>query len=200
MKADMLNGKCNVSIQAEKEEPGIYMEQGAQSRCKLFTQQGIEGVGNQEITVEAAVQLASAYATLMERPSRIGISACGHPFSQLLKHGMMTSLCCAGMETVDFGIATEAILHFGVQRHHCRGSIHVEVNRTTKDQVQIRFFDQNGSPISATWANKLEAAYTQKKRLPNTAEQLGRIYVKHDIQEEFLQSLLERSKSIDQGE
>ncbi len=190
--------------QAEKMEHGIYMEQGVPhehegDQTKLFTRHGIQGSGNQEITVEVAVQLATAYAFLMEKPSRIGISACDHPFSQLLKHGMMTSLCCAGMETVDFGIASEVIQRFGVQRHHCQGSILVEMNQKTKNQVVIRFFDQLGGTVSTAWMNSLEAAYKQKKRLPNTAEQLGRIYVKHDICEEYVQSLLEKAGSIHQG-
>ncbi|HZG16734.1 MAG TPA: hypothetical protein VE710_17230 [Candidatus Bathyarchaeia archaeon] len=167
-----------------------------QSRCPstLFTPNGMEGVGNQEMTVEVAVRLAAAYAYVLEKPARIGISACAHPFSQLLKHGMMTSLCCEGMETVDFGIASETVLQFGMKREACQGSIHLLMSRGTRGVVEIIFLDQLGQRVSASWMNLVKEAFVHQRQVPRTIDQLGRIYVKHDVQEEYVQSLIEMTR------
>ncbi|WP_134684553.1 phosphohexomutase domain-containing protein [Brevibacillus migulae] len=167
-----------------------------QSRCpsSLFTPYGMEGAGNREMTVEVAVRLASAYAYVQAQPTRIGISACAHPFSQLLKHGMMTSLCCAGMETVDFGICTETVLQFGMKREACQGSIHLVMNRGTSGAVEIIFLDQEGQRVTASWTDRVKEAFVHHRHVPRRIDQLGRIHVKHDVQEEYVQSVIEMTR------
>jgi hypothetical protein len=104
------------------------------------------------------------------------------------------------METVDFGIASQAILCFGMQRMQCLGSIHLQVMAVPSGKVHISFLDQDGQHVSKAWMDRLKEAFAQRKMIARTIEQLGHIHVKHDVAQEYLQKMLEETMaSIQHG-
>lgn len=157
----------------------------------LFSAQGIKGMGNVEITPEFVTRLAAAYAYLLKPGSKIALSACAHPFTQLLKHSVMTSLCSAGIDTVDFGVALSPITRYGVRSFQCQGGIHIYMSEPIDEKkIVLQFFDYHGLPISRDFERKIENAYWQETYVRSLTEQLGQLQVEHHVQEAYLRALL----------
>jgi len=164
---------------------------GSKQSKQLFGSQGIKGAANVDITPEFVTRLAAAYAYLLKPGSKIALSACAHPFSQLLKHSIMTSLCSSGIDTVDFGVGLSPICRFGVRSLQCQGGIHLHLSETADDrQMVIQFFDQQGLPISRDLERKIENAYWQETFVRSLTDHLGQLHVEHLVQEAYQRALL----------
>jgi mannose-1-phosphate guanylyltransferase/phosphomannomutase len=164
---------------------------GAKQAKSLFGSQGIKGIGNVDITPEFVTRLAAAYAYLLKPDSKISLSACSHPFSQLLKHSVMTSLCSSGIDTVDFGIGTAPITRYGVRSFQCQGGIHIFMSEPLEEKrIVIQFFDHLGLPVSRDFERKIENAYWQETYVRSLTENLGRLHVEHLVQEAYIGSLM----------
>jgi len=165
---------------------------GAKQSKNLFGTHGIRGIGNVEITPEFVTRLAASYAYLLQAGSRIALSACAHPFAQLLKHSIMTSLCSSGIDTVDFGVGNSPLLRYGVRGLQCVGGIHIFMAEPAEDkEIVIQFVDQDGLPVSRDMERKIENAYWQETYV-RTLHHLGELHVEHQVQEAYLRALTER--------
>ncbi|NGQ93754.1 NTP transferase domain-containing protein [Brevibacillus sp. SYP-B805] len=165
--------------------------QVAKQSRSLFGNEGIAGIGNVDMTPEFIVRLAAAYAYLLKAGSRVAVSACSHPFSQLLKHGAMTSLCSAGVDVVDFGVTPVPVSRFGVRRHGCQGGIHIQMHGShIEKNMVIRFFDQHGLPVTRDMERKIENAYAQETFARTPTEQLGQLLVEHQVLQDYRAELL----------
>ncbi|WP_139489909.1 sugar phosphate nucleotidyltransferase [Brevibacillus dissolubilis] len=188
--------KSNVKIYAHKavEENATVTTSliyGSSVAKNMFGYQGIKGVANVDITPEFVTRLASAYAYLLKPGARIALSACGHPFAQLLKHSMMTSLCSSGVDTVDFGVSIAPITRYGVRSFGCAGGIHLHMpEQTDEKMIVIEFFDHNGLPITRDYERKIENAYSQETYVRSITDNLGSLHVEHNVQQAYLQALL----------
>ncbi|WP_419877146.1 sugar phosphate nucleotidyltransferase [Brevibacillus centrosporus] len=165
---------------------------GAKQTKNLFGTNGIKGIGNVEITPEFVTRLAASYAYLLKAGSRIALSACTHPFAQLLKHSIMTSLCSSGIDTIDFGIGNAPLMRYGVRGLQCVGGIHVYMAEPVEEkEIVIQFVDQDGLPVSRDMERKIENAYWQETYV-RTLHHLGELHVEHQVQQAYLRALMER--------
>ncbi|MEJ8544535.1 sugar phosphate nucleotidyltransferase [Brevibacillus borstelensis] len=156
----------------------------------LFGNQGIAGVGNVDITPEFVTRLAGAYACELPMGSRVALCACEHPFAQLLKHSIMTSLCSAGIDTVDIGVGSAPLLRYGVQSTSCTGGIHIQTAKLPGEKrVTLLFVDQNGLPITREMQQSIELAYRQE-RYGRSLRHLGQLHVEHRVQDAYIEALL----------
>lgn len=164
---------------------------GGKLAKSLFGDQGVRGAANIDVTPEFVTRLAAAYAFLLRGGSRIALSACTHPFAQLLKHSMMTSLCSSGIDTVDFGVGLSPITRYGVRKFAYQGAVHLHMSETSEEKnIVIQFFDQHGLPVSRDFERKLENAYWQETYVRSLTENLGQLHVEHHVQQSYLQALL----------
>ncbi|WP_309478759.1 sugar phosphate nucleotidyltransferase [Brevibacillus agri] len=189
--------KAGVKIWPDKEvgESAIVTTSliyGMKQTKNLFGNSGIKGIGNIDITPEFVTRLAAAYAYLQKPGSKIALSACSHPFAQLLKHSIMTSLCSSGIDTVDLGVGNSPLIRYGVRSLACIGGIHVFMNENGDEkEIVLQFIDQKGLPISRDMERKIENAYWQETYVRNL-HHLGELHVEHQVQEAYLRALAEQ--------
>lgn len=165
---------------------------GTKQSKRLFGGNGIKGLANVEITPEFVTRLAAAYAYLLKPGSKIALSACAHPFAQLLKHSVMTSLCSSGIDTIDIGISIAPVNRYAVRQFHCQGGIHIHMDESAEEkQVVIQFVDQLGLPVSRDWERKIENACWQETYV-RSLHHLGYLHVEHQVQETYTRELLEQ--------
>lgn len=156
---------------------------------RLFDSQGITGIGNVDITPEFVSRLAAAYAYQLPPGSRIALCACDHPFAQLLKHSVMTSLCAAGIDTIDFGVGIAPQLRYGVQSLSCTGGIHIQMAKQHGEkQVTLRFADQDGLPINREMQQSIELSCRQEM-YARSLGRLGQLHVEHRVWDAYKQAL-----------
>lgn len=187
--------KAGVKIWPDKEiaESAIVTESLIYAVTKnkhLFGSHGIRGIGNVEITPEFVTRLAAAYAYVLPAGSRIALCACSHPFAQLLKHSIMTSLCSSGVDTVDLGLGTAPLLRYGVRSLQGMGGIYLYMAEPLEQkQIVIQFVDQGGLPISRDMERRIENAYWQET-YRRSLDRLGQLDVGYPLQEAYLHRLL----------
>ncbi|USG67602.1 sugar phosphate nucleotidyltransferase [Brevibacillus ruminantium] len=152
---------------------------------------GIVGVANVDITPEYVTRLAAAYASQLPAGSRIVLSACVHPFAQLLKHSVMTSLCSAGIDTVDIGVGFAPLLRYSVQSLSCEGGIHLQMSESISEkQISIQFVGADGLSISPERERKIAYAFTQDSFL-RALRHLGQLHLEHGVLKTYAQALLQ---------
>lgn len=165
---------------------------GTKQTKNLFGTHGVKGIANIDITPEFVTRLAASYAYLFQAGSRIALSACAHPFAQLLKHSMMTSLCSSGIDTVDIGMGIAPLMRYGVRSLQCKGGIHLYMAEPIEEkEIVIQFVDQTGLPISRDMERKIENAYWQETYV-RSLNHLGQLYVEHHVQDAYLRSLADQ--------
>lgn len=165
---------------------------GTKQSKNLFGTSGIKGIGNVEITPEFVTRLAAAYAYGLPFGSRIALSACPHPFAQLLKHSLMTSLCSSGIDTVDLGVGNVPLLRYGVRSLGCQGGIHLQMTDPLDEkQMILQFVDQSGLPITRDAERKIENAYWQETYV-RSLHQLGQLHIEHQVQDAYTRGLVDR--------
>ena len=164
---------------------------GTKLNKNLFGNRGIKGVANVEITPEFVSRLASAYAYLLKPGSKIAVSACSHPFAQLLKHSLMTSLCSAGIDTVDFGVTLTPVTRYGIRSFACHGGIHLMMQEQAEEKMMLlEFFDHHGLPISRDYQKRINNAYWQETYVRTLTDQLGNLSIEHGVEQAYLQAIL----------
>lgn len=165
----------------------IYSSQLPRS---LFGSRWIKGVANVEINPEFVSRLAAAYAYLLRPGSKIAVSACSHPFSQLLKHSLMIGLCSAGVDTIDFGVTITPVTRYGVRSFGCHGGVHLSIQeRSDEKWMLMEFFDHNGLPISRDYQKRINNAYWQETYARTLTDQLGSLSIEHGVEQAYLQAL-----------
>jgi len=164
----------------------IYSQQGSR---QLFGSRGISGEAGQDITADFVARLAAAYA-YQHSGRKVLLSACAHPYSQLLKHGMLVSLSMTGLDCVDAGVLLVPMSRFATRHLGCSGGIHIGMDEQKPGTVTLRFFDRDGLPISRDEERKLENAYWQETYRRAAPDQPGKIGLEHQVQELYLQELL----------
>lgn len=156
----------------------------------LFGSYGIRGLGNVEMTPEFVTRLAAAYAYVLPSGSRIALCACSHPFAQLLKHSIMTSLCSSGIDTVDVGVGTAPSLRYGVRALQAMGGIYLYMAEPLEEkQIVIQFVDHQGLPVSRDLERKIENAFLQETYV-RSLDRLGQLDVGYPLQEAYLQGVM----------
>ncbi|WP_400163231.1 sugar phosphate nucleotidyltransferase [Brevibacillus sp. TJ4] len=159
----------------------------------LFGSYGIRGIGNVDITPEFVSRLAAAYAYVLPAGSRIALCACSHPFAQLLKHSMMTSLCSSGIDTIDLGVGTAPSLRFGVRSLQGEGGIYLYMTEPQEQpeekRIVIQFVDRQGLPVARDMERQIENAFLLKTYARNL-ERLGQLDVGYPLQEAYLRGVM----------
>lgn len=164
---------------------------GTKLTKNLFGNRGIRGVANVEITPEFVSRLASAYAYLLKPGSKIAVSACSHPFAQLLKHSLMTSLCSSGIDTVDFGVTLTPVTRYGIRSFACHGGIHLMMHEQNEEKMMLlEFFDHHGLPISRDYQKRINNAYWQETYARTLTDQLGNLSIEHGVEQAYLKAIL----------
>jgi len=162
---------------------------GARAAKSLFGAYGIKGIPNIDITPDFATRLASAMATVFKTGGTVGLSACSHPFSQLIKLSMMTGLHASGVHTMDFGSTIPAATRFGIRVNQVDGGIHISTDEGKDAFTTIEVFDHLGIPISKSIERKIENSYWQEDFVRETVTKLGNNRFNPTVAEDYIAAL-----------
>ena len=72
----------------------------------LFTDEGVTGIVNVDVTPETATRLAMAYGTTLRRGDKIVASRDAHPASRMIKRAMIAGLVATGVSAEDLRVST----------------------------------------------------------------------------------------------
>ncbi|GAA4715766.1 hypothetical protein [Brevibacillus fulvus] len=147
---------------------------------------GLEG---NRITPELIARLGAVYGALLQSNGKVALSACDSPLAQLLKHGLLTSLCCQGIHCLDLGISLPVVTQFSVEHFACDGGVHFSVaDPADPRSIRLHFFDRHGRPFSGEDERKMMQLFRRHAR-QQFGSSLGQLQVEHNSLSLYCQKL-----------
>lgn len=145
-------------------EPGATVREsiiwGSQGRRALFSQYGVTGLVNVDLTPEYAAKLGAALGAKLPRGSYVAINRDAHRSSRMLKRAMISGLPGAGINVWDLGMVPVPVARYFVRRDpRTMAGVHVRLSPFDQRVVDIRFMDSEGMNQSTAAERAIESVF-----------------------------------------
>lgn len=129
----------------------------------LFSQRGVMGLANIDITPEFAVKLGAAYGSILPMGAQVTVSRDQRTISQTIAIGSIAGLMSAGINVCDLDATAIPVARTIVPTLHVSGGIHIRLHPERRDAVTIEFFDRDGINIGKSVEKQIEAAFFKEE-------------------------------------
>jgi len=137
----------------------VWESRGARS---LFSERGVVGLANVDITPEFAARLAMAFATSLKKDATVVTSRDSSRSARMLKRAVMAGLNSAGINVSDLEVASLPVTRFQASRPDNTAGLTVSLVPDDPQQVEIRFLDGSGADLDDDARRKVERAFTRQ--------------------------------------
>ncbi|MHB9095408.1 MAG: sugar phosphate nucleotidyltransferase, partial [Eubacteriales bacterium] len=165
-------------------------------RKSLFSNIGVAGMVNVEISPEMVVRLAVAHGSIVPQGGHVVVSTDYHRSSQVIKEAYAAGLQATGINVSDVGVTTTPITRYAVKSTQAKAGVHIRIlppgNST---RIIMEFLDENGINISKDTERKIENTYIQEDFRRADIKNLGEIRYIPQLAEAYREGLL---KTINQ--
>lgn len=122
----------------------------------LFSDRGVKGLANFEITPEFATKLGASFGASLDRGARVITSRDPHPVCRMIKRGIIAGLMSVGANVRDLRLVIAPLTRHEIREVGAQGGVHVRISPDNKKTVLIEFFDCQGLNISKQTERKIE--------------------------------------------
>ena len=150
----------------------IWESRGVRS---LFSDDGISGLVNIDITAELALRVAQAYGSLLPGKSHVVVSRDASRAARMLKRAMAAGLNATGCHVRDLRVASQAVARFTTRDTRCHAGIHLCAADNDPQTLEMHFFDKHGIDISTGIEKKIERLYFRQEFRRAFFEEVGEI-------------------------
>jgi mannose-1-phosphate guanylyltransferase / phosphomannomutase len=165
----------------------VWQPRGAST---LFTDDGVTGIVNVDITPETATRLAMAYGTALRSGDKVVCSRDAHPASRMIKRAMIAGIVATGVSVEDLRVATAAITRFEVRNTSAPGGFHVKISDRDPERIQIVFFEANGTLVNDATRKDIEKHFNRQELRRALLNQLGDLSFPPRVNEAYVNELL----------
>jgi mannose-1-phosphate guanylyltransferase/phosphomannomutase len=176
-----------VETGAQVQRSLIWQPRGAST---LFTDEGVTGIVNVDITPETATRLAMAYGTTLRRGDQVVVSRDAHPASRMIKRAMIAGITATGVSVEDLRVATSAVTRFELANSSAPGGIHVRISDRDPERIQIMFFEGNGILAGADTRKSIEKYFNRQELRRALLNQLGDLSFPPRVTEAYVSELV----------
>jgi mannose-1-phosphate guanylyltransferase / phosphomannomutase len=162
----------------------------SRASTRLFGRDGVAGLVNVDLTPEIAVRIAAALGTALKRDARVVASRESAPACRMIKRAMITGFTSAGLEVADLRVLPAAVARHLLKSEGYEAGFHVGTGQADPEVVQIRFFEQPGSPLSPGLQKEIEKNFTRGELRRVGFTDIGRITYPARVRETYAQDLL----------
>src|SRR5919109_1819950 len=165
----------------------IWQPRGAST---LFTDEGVSGIVNVDITPETATRLAMAYGTALRGGDKVVASRDAHPAARMIKRAMIAGIVATGVSVEDLRVSTSAVTRFEVKNSAAPGGFHVKISDRDPERIQIMFFESNGTLASDSTRKDVEKHFNRQELRRALLNQLGELSFPPRVNEAYVSELL----------
>ncbi len=165
----------------------VWQPRGA---SKLFTDEGVAGIVNVDITPETATRLAMAFGTTLSRGEVAVASRDAHPASRMIKRAMIAGIIATGVSVRDLRVATAAVNRFTVMHSRAPGGFHVQISDRDPERLQVLFFEGDALPASEGTRKDVEKYFNRQETRRALLNQLGELRFPPRAQEAYMAGLI----------
>lgn len=140
----------------------------------LFSNDGICGLGNIEITPEYALKLGAAYGAVLPKDAIVMCSRDSHPATRMINRALICGLVSVGVSVRDLQAAPTPVTRNALRNAaDCYGGIHCRVNSKDPRQLQLEFLDASGVNIDRSWERKIENRFFREDFRRTPMDEVG---------------------------
>ncbi|MHB8264027.1 MAG: sugar phosphate nucleotidyltransferase, partial [Acidimicrobiales bacterium] len=157
----------------------------------IFGRNGVTGLANVDISPEFVIRLFMAWASTMDKGSRITASRDTSKAARVLKRAAMVGCNAAGVAVDDLEVATVPATRFMVRAASNQGGFTVRLADDDRHSIVLRFFDEDGRDVDESIQRKIERLYHREdfRRVP--APEIGDISFVSRATEQYTAELLD---------
>ncbi|MFZ2960332.1 MAG: mannose-1-phosphate guanyltransferase [Candidatus Ozemobacteraceae bacterium] len=128
----------------------------------LFTNSGISGLANLEITPEMACKVGAAFGSTLPKGASVSTSRDSHNFSRILNRALISGLASAGIHAADLRVMPASVARFKLGSFNRAAGIHVNISPTDQNQVEIKIFDNEGRDLASGQQKPIERLFNRE--------------------------------------
>ncbi|MBE9221365.1 mannose-1-phosphate guanyltransferase [Cyanobacterium stanieri LEGE 03274] len=125
----------------------------------LFSQRGVTGLANIDITPEFAVKLGAAYGSILKHGSSVVVSRDQRSVSRMVSRSLIAGLMSVGIDIQNLESTAIPISRTMTPKLGVQGGVHVRLHPERHEDMLIEFFDEKGINIPKPKEKKIEGAY-----------------------------------------
>ncbi|HLO02471.1 MAG TPA: sugar phosphate nucleotidyltransferase [Symbiobacteriaceae bacterium] len=165
---------------------------GSRQQRVTFGPDGVNGLGNIEITPELAVRLGEAFGSTMAKGEATCVSRDSSPAAVMLKRAIMAGLASAGARVYNLESAPLPLTRYAVGALGAKGGIYVGANPHSPGQVTIKLLDSRGVDIETAAERKIETMMVREDTRKVPVEEIGRVSYPAKVMEFYRTGFLEK--------
>lgn len=184
----VIGDKCRIENGANirpqiKIWPGKVIESGATVSMSLiwgikwpgslFSEEGVKGLSNLEISPEFATKLGASFGAYLGKGARVITSRDASTSSRMIKRAIIAGLMSVGVNVRDLRLMPAPITRHEVKATSSQGGIHVKGASDDPRNVVIEFYDCSGINIKKTAERKIENIFFREDFSRTDIEEVG---------------------------
>jgi mannose-1-phosphate guanylyltransferase/phosphomannomutase len=156
----------------------------------LFGREGVSGVVNVDLTPEAAVRLAAALGTALQRSARVVASRDATAACRMIKRAMVSGLTSTGISIADLRVLPAPVNRHLIRTQGYAAGFHVGMSPVEPELIEIRFFEHPGTQLTPQLEKEVEKHFTRYELRRASADRIGRIGYPVRVRESYASDLL----------
>ncbi|GAB4546813.1 MAG: mannose-1-phosphate guanyltransferase [Pleurocapsa sp.] len=149
---------------------------GNTAQRNLFSQRGVSGLANIDITPEFAVKLGASYGSTLKLGSTVIVSRDQRSVSRMVSRSIIAGLMSAGIDVQNLEATAIPISRTMMTKLlGIAGGIHIRLDPSRPDYILIEFFDKQGISVSKSKEKKIEGAYYKEDLRRVSIQEIGNV-------------------------
>lgn len=157
----------------------------------IFSNIGIVGDSNIDITPEFISNIAAAYGSTLRKDDDVVVSCDTYNMSNALKRTFVAGLQTAGINVVDIGESTTSITRYSVVNLNSDGGVHIRVSSQDPNKTVIEILDRNGVNISVNEQKGIEKTFFTRDFHRVFINEIGDFAFAPEMEKKYLDNLME---------
>ncbi len=156
--------KRNVKIWPNKEvEAGATLSTslvwGERWSRDLFADSKVTGVGNTELTPEFAAKLGAAFGAMLGEGRTVAVCRGPSSAARMINRAVISGLLSTGVNVNDLQTTPVPVIRRELRSGRLAGGVHTRLNPEGNEEIDIIFFDHNGSDLPTSKSKSIERLF-----------------------------------------
>ncbi len=154
------------------------------SQRQVFSDSGVRGIVNVDMTPERIVRLASAFATTLPKGATVSVGRDHSRAARALNRALAGALTAAGVNLRDLRSVTTALVRNDTARYSDGGVI-LKTTPGRPDSIDVLFLNSHGAEISSIQREAIERIFTRKEFRRPLPSDIGDIRTPHRVLDDY---------------
>jgi len=156
----------------------------------LFSDYGIAGLANIEITPEMASKIGAAFGSTLPKGASIITSRDSNKISRVINRAIISGLSSAGINVADLRVTPAPVARYKPSAFMRGGGVHVKLSGDDPNQIEIKIFDVEGRDISIAQKKSIERLFNREDFRRVSIPEVGEISFPPRVPENYSEELL----------